>query len=160
VPKSVYVVGGLGALGCLALSLMMQHLLKMKTDTARSPIAVELEEACAEFLTERIESSQLEIDGELTLRLQLTAKKGVDPKALARNASDVVWRRSHKWSEVPERLRIEVHSPEAAPVVHESRPAGLDSLRSGRERRAENPDALPPKPETSKPQRSNPQPPK
>ena len=140
--KSVYVVGGMGALGCLALSLMMQHLLKVKTDQARSPIVLEIEDACAEHLAGRIEASTIDMDGEMTLCLQLVAKAGVDPKQLGRSASDLVWRRRHKWNEVPERLRVEVRSAGAPPVVVETRPPGLEGLRSGRQRRA----ALPPSP--------------
>jgi hypothetical protein len=129
-------VGGIGALGCLALSLMMQHLLKVKTENTRSPIAIELEEACADRIVGRIEADTVEIDGEETLWLKLVAKDGVELRPLAKNASDLVWRRSHKWPQLPGRLRVEVRGPRSAPVVIETRPQGLDGLRSGRARTA------------------------
>ncbi|MGE3171594.1 MAG: hypothetical protein AB7O97_03145 [Planctomycetota bacterium] len=127
--KSVYVVGGIGVIGCLMLSFMMQHLLKVKTDRSRSPVAIELEEACAQYLDGPIEAATFEIDGERTTLLRLRVFAGVDADRLARSAGDLVWRRAHKFRDMPERLRFEVRGPGLEqPLVVDSRPQGLDRL--------------------------------
>src|SRR5262245_24773879 len=55
VSKTVYVVGGIGAVGCLMLSFMMQHLLKVQSERSHSPVADELKETCAEHLVGAID---------------------------------------------------------------------------------------------------------
>ena len=95
---------------------------------------MELEDALSEVLEGRIQAATMEVDGETTLRLQLVAKAGGEPRQLARTASDLGGRRAHTWSELPERLRVEVRSTTAPPVVVETRPPGLEGLRSGRQR--------------------------
>jgi hypothetical protein len=132
VSKQIYVVGGIGVAGCLMLSFMMQHLLKVKTDRTRSPIAAELEETCAGHLDGRVEASTLEVDGDRTLLVRLKIRTGVDGEALARSVGDLIWRHAYELTETPERLRLEVRgSAYPTPLVVDSRPPGLLRLQKG-----------------------------
>ncbi len=129
--KSVYVVGGIGAVGCLMMSLMMQHLLKARTEQSRSPVSIELEQALAQHVVEPIEVTSRDSDGERMMLVRLKARPQADAARLARSVGDLIWRRAYKWSERPDRLQVEVRSGEAnkQPVVIVSRPQGLDGLR-------------------------------
>ena len=146
--KNVYIVGAIGVAGCLMLSLMMQHLLKVQKERSHSPVAEELEEACADHLVGAIEVQTRTVDGEQTMIVRMTARDGDKAEGLARTASDLIWRRAYKWSDAPDRLRVEVaRGPgDKAPAVAETRPPGLDRLRSWR--RSE---ALPPAPRSAGP---------
>lgn len=135
VSKTVYVVGGIGAVGCVMMSLMMQHLLKVQGERGRSPVAIEVEQQCGTHLVGPIEVSAMERDGERLLVVRLRAKPGVECAPLARTIGDLIWRYAYKLPESPERLRLEVRSSDdqkVAPVVVESRPPGLGSWRTGK----------------------------
>lgn len=145
VSKSIYVVGAIGLGGCLVLSLMMQHLLKVKGDRTRPAVALELEEELSDHLRGTVDFATLDVDGERTWCLRLPTKKGVPSDSLARVASDLLWRRASSWPEVPERLRLEVTAEgDAAPYRLDSHPPGI------RTRRAVKP-AAPPAPPPSAP---------
>src|SRR5262245_39446058 len=150
VSKNVYIVGAIGAAGCLMLSLMMQHLLKVQTERSHSPVAEELKEACADHLVGAIEVQTRTVDGAQTMIVRMTVRDGDKADALARTASDLIWRRAYKWSDSPDRLRVEVaHTAgDKAPAVAETGPPGLDRLRSFRRSEAKPPaprSAQPPK---------------
>ena len=53
--KSIYAVAGIGLLGCVALSMMMQHLLKVQNDDSTSPLAREMREMLGDYLVGRVE---------------------------------------------------------------------------------------------------------
>src|SRR5262245_38283317 len=76
VSKNVYIVGGIGAAGCLMLSLMMQHLLKVQSERSHSPVAAELEEACAEHLVGAVDVQTRTVDGAQTMIVRMTARDG------------------------------------------------------------------------------------
>ncbi len=130
--KSIYVVGAIGLGGCLVLSLMMQHLLKVHGERARPKVAIELEEDLADHLAGAVEATSLEVDGERTLCLRLPVKQGVATEPLARAAADLLWRRSPKWAEVPQRLRLEIVQGGAAPMRFDSHPPGLRTRRGSK----------------------------
>lgn len=131
--KSLYVVGGIGTVGCLMLSLMMQHLLKVKKDRAVSPVAIELARDFEAHLAGPIEVRTLEEDGEPTMVVRLPVQPGARLAELAKAAGDFVWRRAYLLPELPGRLRVEAFpvdgsEPVAAAV---SRPPALDRLHAG-----------------------------
>lgn len=130
VSKSVYIVGGIGIVGCIALSLMMQHLLKVQGDRARPALAIEIEQDLADCLHGNVDVSTLDVDGERTLCVRLPVKKGLAADRLARAASDLLWKRAPSWRETPERLRLEVVAEGGAPFLFDSRPPGLRILRT------------------------------
>lgn len=127
--KSVYIVGGIGIVGCIALSLMMQHLLKVQGERARPALALEIEQELADCLRGNVEVSTIEVDGESTLCVRLPIKKGLASDRLARAASDLLWKRAPSWRDTPERLRLEVVADGGAPFLFDSRPPGLRSSR-------------------------------
>lgn len=128
--KSIYVVGAIGLIGCVALSLMMQHLLKVKGDRARPAMALEIEEELADCLRGPVEVATLEVDGERTLCIRLPVKAGVPGDNLARGASDLLWKRSTSWREQPERLRLEVLPAQGgAPIQLDSHSPALRGMR-------------------------------
>src|SRR5262245_60322528 len=150
VSKNVYIVGAIGVAGCLMLSLMMQHLLKVQNERSHSPVAEELKEACGEHLVGAVEVLTRTVDGEQTMIVRMTARDGDKAEALAHTATDLIWRRAYKWSDSPDRLRVEVaHTAgDKAPAVAETGPPGLDRLRSFRRSEAKPPaprSAQPPK---------------
>ncbi len=130
--KSIYVVGAIGLGGCLVLSLMMQHLLKVQGERARPKVAIEVEEDFADHLAGFVEVSTLDVDGERTLCLRLPVKQGVAVEPLARAAADVLWRRSPAWTEVPQRLRLELVQGGKAPMQFDSHPPGLRMRRASK----------------------------
>jgi len=148
VSKNVYIVGAIGAAGCLMLSLMMQHLLKVQHERSHSPVAEELQEACADHLVGAVEVLTRSVDGEQTMIVRMTARDGSKAEALARTASDLVWRRAYKWSDSPDRLRVEVaRTPgDKSPAVAETQPPGLERLRSWRRSGAKATQSGPPTP--------------
>lgn len=130
VSKSIYVVGAIGLGGCLVLSLMMQHLLKVKGDRTRPAVALELEEELSDHLRGMVDFATLDVDGERTWCIRLPTKKGVPSDSLARAASDLLWRRAPSWGEAPERLRLEVTAEgDVAPYRLDSHPPGVRTRR-------------------------------
>ncbi len=124
--KSIYVVGAIGLIGCVAMSLMMQHLLKVKGERSRPAAVVALEGELADHLSGPIEHQTLEIDGLVTLQVRLRTRAGVEAKALGRAAGEMLWRGVIRWQPAPERILVEVQEAgSAAPVVVESSQPGL-----------------------------------
>ncbi len=138
--KSIYIVGATGILGCVALSLMMQHLLKVQGDRARPALAVEIEQELTECLSGSVEVTTLDVDGERTLWVRLPIKKGFASDRLARTASDLLWKRAPSWPQTPERLRLEVVSEGGVPFLFDSHAPGMRLLRTERQ-----PQVAPPK---------------
>ena len=131
--KSLYVVAAMGLIGCVALSFMMHHLLGVKTERSRSPLAIELQELLDSNLDGTVEVSTLDVDGEFTMLVRLPARAGVPRDQLAKSTTDILWRRAPVWKETPERLRIEVGGPgNELPVVLDSRPPGLGRRSAGK----------------------------
>ena len=131
VSKSIYVVGAIGLGGCLVLSLMMQHLLKVQGDRTRPAVALEFEEELSDHLRGQVDFATLDVDGERTWCIRLPTKKGVPSDSLARAASDLLWRRAPSWPEAPERLRLEVTAEgDAAPYRLDSHPPGVRTRRA------------------------------
>lgn len=142
--KSIYVVAAMGLVSCVALSFLMQHLLGVKGDRSRSPVAAELQEVLADNLKGSVEVTTLDVDGERTMLVRLPAREGVPLDQLAKSTTDLLWRRAPLWKEVPERLRLEVRGPsDAPPLVLDSRPPGLGRFQRSRAKPA--PLAAPPK---------------
>jgi hypothetical protein len=152
VSKSIYAIAAIGGLGCLALSLMMQHLLETQQERERPPIVAELESFLADQLTGPIGYRYRQEGGRSTIILQMvvTADTATANAAFARSASDLVWRLGGRYlRELPDELVIEVGTDAApvgdadpyvhrclrpgtsAPKVHVSRPAA-PSAGSGR----------------------------
>lgn len=128
--KSIYVVGAIGLGGCLVLSLMMQHLLKVQGDRARPKVALEIEEDFADHLAGFVEVATLDVDGERTMCLRLPVKPGVAADPLARAAADLLWRRSPSWAEAPQRLRLEIVQVGKPPMQFDSHPPGMRMWRA------------------------------
>lgn len=128
VSKTVYVVGGIGAMGCVMLSLMMQHLLKVRTESKRSPVAIEIEQAFPGNLVGPVDVTTPMIDGERTMLVRLAVGPGIDGAPFGRSVADVVWRRAYQWPEMPDRIMVEVRTERQPrdPVVVVSRAPGLD----------------------------------
>ncbi|MBK8095839.1 MAG: hypothetical protein IPK26_01950 [Planctomycetes bacterium] len=106
--KSLYAIGGLGLGSCLVMSLMMQHLLKVKTERHRSPIAIELEEVFASRLTGPVEVKLPNGDADRTIVVTLPVLAGLQKQKLATTAGNMVWRRMAGEKDAPAALRVEV----------------------------------------------------
>lgn len=117
--KSVYAIGGMGIAGCLMLSFMMQHLLKVKQDRAQSPVALELQELFTGRLDGPVQVHTQQEGGELTMRVRMTIRDG-DPKQIVRGAAGMAWRCAAQLQEPPRRMIMEVLRPgDDAPAVVE-----------------------------------------
>lgn len=143
--KSIYVVAGIGLFGCVALSFLMQHLLEVQGERSRSPVAIELQEMLADNLRGPVEVSTHEVDGERTMVVRMPAREGVPLDLFAKSATDLLWRRSPNWKEVPEKLRLEVDAPGATAVVLDSRPPGVRRTRADAPSRVRSQPVSPPK---------------
>lgn len=131
VSKSVFVVGGIGAVGCVMLSLMMQHLLKVKGEHGRSPVATDIEQTFGPQLQGPVDLVSLLMDGERAVIVRLLAKADVDREQMGRRVAGLVWRSAHKLAETPDVLRVEVRRDAAEePMIIDTRPPGLDGLRA------------------------------
>lgn len=143
--KSIYVVAGIGLFGCVAMSFMMQHLLGVHGERNRSPVAIELQEMLGDSLRGPVDVSTHEVDGERTMVVKLPVRDSVPIDSFAKSATDLLWRRSPRWQDVPEKLRLEVSGPGGAPVVVDSRPPGVRRLRIDTPRPARPQAGAPPK---------------
>lgn len=128
--KSIYVLAGLGLFGCIALGLMMQHLLRVQVERGQSAIAVELQEMCGhQFEGPAIVELQSEASA-LTMVVKVRARPGVALDKFARSASALTWRIAHRHEQVPDHLRFEVRPPAAGEaVVVETSRSDLGRLR-------------------------------
>lgn len=106
--KSLYAIGGLGLGSCLLMSMMMQHLLKVKTERQRSPIAIELEEVFASRLTGPVDVDLPEDGGERVIVVTMPVLAGLQKQKLATTAGNMVWRRMAGEKDAPTGVRVEV----------------------------------------------------
>jgi hypothetical protein len=91
VTKSIYAVAGLGLGSCLLLSLMMQHLLELRTEREKSPLALEIQDQFGGRLVGPVdvvitEGERRRID----VRLRILA--GLDKRRFGRTVGEQVWR--------------------------------------------------------------------
>ena len=108
VSKSLYAIGGLGLGSCLVMSLMMQHLLKVKTERHRSPIAIELEEVFASRLTGPVDVKLPNDNADRAIVVTLPVLAGLQKQKLAITAGNMVWRRTAGEKDAPSGVRVEV----------------------------------------------------
>lgn len=90
--KSIYAVAGLGFGSCLLLSLMMQHLLKVKKDLVRPSFVMELEELLAGRLDGPVDVKREKVGDRERMTLFLTVADHADKQRVARVASPIAWR--------------------------------------------------------------------
>ena len=142
--KSIYVLAGLGLLGCLALGLIMQHLLRVQVDRDRSEIAIELQEMCGNQLDGPVVVALVPDAPEPTMVVKVSVGPDVEPLKFARSASSLVWRIAHRHDQAPEHLHLEVRPPDQAePVVVRTSRSSLSGLRRPLLRRSRVPAAPP-----------------
>ena len=123
VAKSIYVVGGIGVVGCLMLSFMMEHLLKVKTEASRSPVAQELEEIYGDRLVGSVDARVVEVGGERILLVRVKAAAGVQRDQLAAQLGGNVRMVLRQQPDPPSRVRIEVDAVDgSSPLVVELEP--------------------------------------
>lgn len=108
VSKSLYAIGGLGLGSCLLMSLMMQHLLKVKTERHRSPIAIELEEVFASRLSGPVDVLLPQEGADRTIVVRMPVLAGLQKQKLATTAGNMVWRRMVGEKDAPTGVRVEV----------------------------------------------------
>ena len=145
--KSIYVLAGLGLFACIALGLMMQHLLRVQADRGQSVIAVELQEMCGDQFDGRAVVELQSAASALTMVVKVRARPGVEMDKFARSASSLTWRIAHRHGQVPDHLRFEVRPPDAGEaVVVETSRSDLGRLRRrpARSPRSAAPDAAVP----------------
>lgn len=130
--RSIYVVGAMGVLGCVALSMMMQHLLKVQKDRSSSPLAADLQEMCGHLLAAPPEVRSFLYEGEQTIVIGLVTVDQVDRQKFGKSASELLWRGVYRLREMPERVRVELRTAGREDiVVVESRPPGFRNRGSG-----------------------------
>lgn len=124
--KSIYVIGGMGLAGCLLLSFLMQHLLKVRGDRAASPVALELQELFSGRLARPVQVAVIEEQGIRTMVVRMALLEG-DPRQVVRGAGGLAWRRAAVLPQPPQRLRLEVtgSDPAEAPAVVEFSSRGV-----------------------------------
>jgi hypothetical protein len=117
VVKSVYAIGGIGAVGCLLLSFMMQHLLKVKTDNGSSPVAVELQDLAGRNIVGAADVQVVLENGVRTMIVRVQTRQGVDRQKWATGIGRLLWRRASASREPPARMRFEVAGEGGVPPV-------------------------------------------
>ena len=118
VAKSIYAIGGLGIGTCVLLSLMMQHLLQVKTGRSKPAFALELEEVYAGRLAGPVEVSEESVaaDGKKRMVLHMRVLAGLHKQRMAQTAGELVWRRMIGEKQVPDVLVVEVGDDAGGPV--------------------------------------------
>ncbi len=107
--KSVYAIGGIGLASCVILSLMMQHLLKVKAERQRSPVATELEELFKSQLAGPVTDQVIDRDGRRTLVVRMVLLAGLQKQRIGASAGGLIWRRVLSGSgEPPEVVLLEL----------------------------------------------------
>lgn len=128
--KSIYVLAGLGLFGCIALGLMMQHLLRVQVDRDQSEIALELEEMCGNQFDGPAIVELLSGASAVTMLVKVRARPGVELEKFARSASSLVWRTAYRHEQVPDHLRFEVRPADGGEkVVVQTSRSDLGRLR-------------------------------
>lgn len=125
--KSLYAIGGIGAVGCLVMSFMMQHLLKVKSDQGCGAVATELAEMAAEKLSGRPTVEIIDSNGLRTMVIRVRTRAGVDRGRFALGTGRVLWLSVRDIKDPPAHMRflvegdggdaplmVEVPSPGAA----------------------------------------------
>jgi hypothetical protein len=121
VAKSIYAVAGMGFGSCLLLSLMMQHLLKVKKDVVRPAFLLELEELLAGRLDGPIDVQTRKVGEQEQMTLLFTVGEHVDKQRLARAATPIVWRQLAGGPNDPDRLVLAISKRgETAPLEIEA----------------------------------------
>jgi len=93
VSKSIYVIAGLGLLSCIVMSMMMQHVLKVKKDEAVPPAVKDIQDLygsqlsrlCTIKVDERPEHTRIDVG--------VWPQGGLSNSSQARNIGQFVWRR-------------------------------------------------------------------
>lgn len=127
----------------MLLSLMMQHLLHVKTDRSRPAYIAELEELFGGRLVQPIAVAARTVAGQEQLIVRMVALSGLRKQSIAQIAGQTVWRHLDKTPTPPDLLIIEVADEGAAPTetLQLPRPVGLSGVRAGTQ--AGSPDPKP-----------------
>lgn len=117
--KSIFVISGLGLVSCVLLSLMMQHLLKVKVERKRSPLVIELEELFRSQLAGPIETEFQDRDGKRTLVVHIKIVGGIQKQRLGISLGGLVWRRALSGTDEPPQALLLAVGDDAGGKVEE-----------------------------------------
>jgi hypothetical protein len=91
VSKTILAIGGLGAGGCLLLSLLMQHALQAQQERKKAPLAQLLE---VEFEGRRVgpvRVDEVRQQGRMHLSVRLSVRAGQPKQRIAESAGAIAW---------------------------------------------------------------------
>lgn len=94
--RTNYILLAFGLVAALALSFMMQHLLRVTKDQKSSPVAQEVFAAFGMRMTAEPKLEVTQVDGRKTAILSFTAFGGIAMGRLAKETGTFLWRRLGK----------------------------------------------------------------
>lgn len=143
VSKSLLAIVGLGAAGCLVLSLLMQQLLDARQNQTKSPIAQALEVQFEGRLVGPVKVAE-ERTGEVArLRVQFCVLAGLQKPRLAEMAGATAWSLLRGTAAAPDEVLVVVDDDEHGPTERLSVPRPARSSAIGAPPRSKQPGRVP-----------------
>lgn len=110
VSKSLYVIAGLGLTGCVVMSMMMQHVLKVKGDKDVPAAAKDLQDLYGSRLSDYCTIDVDETPDRTIVAVGVHAQGGMGTPRLARSIGEFVWRR-YAVRQVVDEVIVTLHEP-------------------------------------------------
>lgn len=108
VGKSLYAIGAMGVASCILLSFMMQHLLKVRKDHVRSPLAAEVEERLGRRVCGPVTTETNLIASKVVTTLHVKVLADLHKRQLVDGIAPFLWQRLAIEPSQPEVLRFVV----------------------------------------------------
>ncbi len=126
--KSIFVIGGLGLGGCLALSLGLRELLAVQQERQRSPLASLLEGHFSRRLVGRVHVQWVDANGRQQLEARLAVFSGLRKEPIAEAAGELLWLNAANHGRRPDSVVVRVEDDDGGVPFVMDVPARLPSM--------------------------------